>query len=97
MSWSTEPGRYRGVPRALADDIRARDQHTCQAADCGAFGHEVDHITPVSAGGTDDPGNLRTLCAEHHRAKTQAEAAAARAARQAAGRLPVEQHPGLIR
>lgn len=34
---------------------------------------EVDHVTPLSAGGTNDPANLVTRCELHHRAKTWAE------------------------
>lgn len=94
MTWSTEPDRYRGVSRTQADRIRARDEHTCQK--CGTFGHEVDHITPVSQGGTNDDANLQVLCATCHMVKTQTEAAQARAQRQADARLPVEDHPGLI-
>lgn len=95
MTWSTEPDRYRGVPTAQADRIRARDSYACQQ--CGAYGYEVDHIKPYSLGGTHDDSNLRVLCTGCHGAKTQAEAAAARAARKAEALLPVEQHPGLIR
>jgi 5-methylcytosine-specific restriction enzyme A len=94
VTWSTEPDRYRGVSRAQADRIRARDGHTCQK--CGAFGHEVDHIGNVKGGGCDDDANLQVLCATCHMTKTQAEATAARARRQAEARLPVEDHPGLI-
>lgn len=31
---------------------------------------EVDHIVPLSKGGTDDPENLQGLCAEHHADKS---------------------------
>ena len=34
------------------------------------LGHSVDHIVPRSAGGTDDPTNLQTLCASCHARKT---------------------------
>lgn len=33
-------------------------------------GVELDHITPISKGGTNDETNLQFLCAECHRAKT---------------------------
>jgi HNH endonuclease. len=33
----------------------------------------VDHIIPKSQGGTDDDGNLQSLCAACHRAKTARE------------------------
>jgi 5-methylcytosine-specific restriction endonuclease McrA len=35
---------------------------------------EVDHVVPRSRGGRTEHANLQPLCAEHHRAKTQAEA-----------------------
>ncbi|WP_280585374.1 HNH endonuclease signature motif containing protein [Halorubrum sp. Boch-26] len=48
-----------------------RDEFSCQ--ECGDVGGvegevelQVHHITPQSAGGTDDPENLRTLCRECH-------------------------------
>ncbi|MFD4457685.1 HNH endonuclease [Nocardia sp. NPDC058480] len=94
MTWSRDPDRYRGVGPTTAARIRERDAHACQI--CGAPGNEVDHITNRAAGGTDDDRNLRVLCTEHHRAKTQAEAAEGHARRRARGRLPVEPHPGLI-
>ena len=36
-------------------------------------GWEVDHITPVSMGGSDDVGNLQLLCKECHQEKTGQE------------------------
>jgi 5-methylcytosine-specific restriction protein A len=39
---------------------------------------EADHLVPKSAGGSDAMSNLRGLCQKCHRAKTQAEARAAR-------------------
>lgn len=37
-----------------------------------------DHIVPKAAGGSDERGNLRGMCAYHHRQKTAREAAAIR-------------------
>ena len=44
------------------------EQHRVRAATT------VDHITPKSRGGSDDPKNLQPLCDECHKAKTSAEA-----------------------
>lgn len=45
----------------VAPRIFERDGHRCQ--ECGATEEiTVDHIVPISAGGTDDDGNLQTLC-----------------------------------
>jgi 5-methylcytosine-specific restriction endonuclease McrA len=54
----------------LRASILARDGWTCQL--CGGRATDVDHIVPRSAGGTDDPANLRSLCGPcHHRATGQ--------------------------
>lgn len=60
--------------------VRARDADLCQV--CLQTGNQaigtysaVDHIRPKSRGGTDDMGNLRVICREHHTAKTASEAA----------------------
>lgn len=34
---------------------------------------EVDHIVPISRGGSDELENLQALCIECHRAKTRAD------------------------
>jgi 5-methylcytosine-specific restriction protein A len=44
-------------------------------------GNIVDHIVPVSEGGSDDDSNLQTLCDACHRKKTLDEARRARQAR----------------
>lgn len=38
-------------------------------------GYEIDHIRPLSQGGTDDPSNMQLLTIEQHRAKTASERA----------------------
>jgi 5-methylcytosine-specific restriction protein A len=38
----------------------------------------VDHVVPLSAGGTDDRSNLRRICRACHNRKTAAESARAR-------------------
>ncbi|WP_425433640.1 HNH endonuclease [Kineococcus rhizosphaerae] len=56
---------------------------------------EVDHVVPASAGGTDDPSNLRGLCVPCHREKSLREAAKGRRRQAGARLLPPERHPGL--
>ncbi len=56
--------------------ILRRDNHLCQS--CLAKGrptpaNHVDHIRPKSKGGTDDHGNLQSLCQECHDEKTAQE------------------------
>jgi 5-methylcytosine-specific restriction endonuclease McrA len=69
---------YRGPAREplrprLRWHVLNRDGHRCRA--CGRSAQEtgvrleVDHIEPVSAGGTDDLSNLRALCWECNRGK----------------------------
>lgn len=38
--------------------------------------HVVDHIIPLTDGGADDETNFQSLCIDHHKAKTAAEASA---------------------
>ena len=44
-------------------------QH-CKQAGKVTMATEVDHVMPLCKGGTDDPQNLSSLCAECHRTKT---------------------------
>jgi 5-methylcytosine-specific restriction endonuclease McrA len=36
-------------------------------------GYEVDHITPLYAGGSDTPGNMQLLSKAQHHAKTKSD------------------------
>lgn len=56
----TPPAR-RAMPHAKARKVWDRDDWTCQH--CGTHcGLTVDHVVPVSQGGSDDLDNLQTLC-----------------------------------
>tara|TARA_R110002111_G_scaffold262735_1_gene340534 strand:- start:1221 stop:1901 length:681 start_codon:yes stop_codon:yes gene_type:complete len=37
------------------------------------YGYEIDHIKPLSEGGTDDPSNMQLLTVEQHKRKTSRE------------------------
>lgn len=53
------------IGQKLRVDILARDNYTCQMCGIGRKNNailEVDHIYPVSKGGTNDPSNLQVLC-----------------------------------
>lgn len=61
----------------LRNQIKARDDHTCQNSRCRAsIAHEphllleVDHVVPVSRGGLSTPENLQTLCWRCNRTKS---------------------------
>lgn len=69
----TKPAR-RALSGSLRYEIMERDHFRCTC--CGASPAtdpsvrlEVDHIVPVCRGGTDERGNLRTLCGECNRGK----------------------------
>lgn len=65
--------KYRNVSLRTRHKVLERDDFRCQ--DCGASPAmgavlEVDHTIPVSKGGTNDMSNLRTLCADCNRGKS---------------------------
>lgn len=84
--------------QAAAKRILERDGHRCQIRGPGCTGvaSEVDHRLPTSITGPagDHDGNKQAACVPCHRAKTQAEAAAARAKR--SRNRPAEAHPGRL-
>ena len=45
----------------------------CQAEGYITVATELDHITPLADGGTDDESNYQSLCNEHHKTKTATE------------------------
>jgi uncharacterized protein YozE (UPF0346 family) len=66
-------GKYtrRGMSNSKRYDVLRRDKFQCVL--CGASGNdanlEVDHIVPITRGGTDKIGNLRCLCFKCNRGK----------------------------
>jgi hypothetical protein len=59
----------------LRNFIKARDNHTCQYCSVSLVAEphlllEVDHIVPLSKGGTSTPKNLQTLCWRCNRTKS---------------------------
>jgi 5-methylcytosine-specific restriction endonuclease McrA len=56
-------GKWKHLRRAVLN----RDQHTC--AYCGKEATQVDHVVPVSAGGSQDMDNLVAACAPCNNAK----------------------------
>lgn len=58
--------------------IRERDCGLCQECKRNGFartGAQVDHITPLWKGGSDESGNKELLCCDCHDAKTKRETA----------------------
>lgn len=62
----TKPKQKRiSIKPSIRYQVLKRDNHQCQS--CGATVEdgaklEIDHIKPVSKGGTNDPDNLQVLC-----------------------------------
>ena len=63
------------IPKSVRFEVFKRDKFTCQY--CGASAPdsilEIDHIKPVSKGGTNDILNLVTACRSCNRGKTNRE------------------------
>jgi len=56
------------IPPRMRREVLARDKHCCQAPGCGRTRFlEVHHIVSRQQGGSNDLGNLTTLCASCHR------------------------------
>ena len=69
---TTSQYKRQAIRPGVRFDILTRDHHRCVCCGRGAEDGvklEVDHIIPVSKGGTNQPKNLRTLCAECNRGK----------------------------
>ena len=45
-------------------------RRSADADRCGRPATDVDHVVPKVHGGSDEPGNLQSLCTAHHRRKT---------------------------
>lgn len=65
--------RIRGHQLKKIRDLKMMEQPLCVA--CLSKGHtklgeELDHIVPISKGGTNDDANLQMLCKECHYLKT---------------------------
>lgn len=75
IATSLEREPVQPAPRKMTATRRARiikrDGGCCKYPGCDVTeGLEVDHIVCLELGGKDTDDNLETLCAAHHRAKT---------------------------
>lgn len=70
-----EPGQQvewasRHIPDEVRDEVWKRDSGKCRH--CGGTDHvEIDHVIPISRGGTGDIENLQLLCRKCNRKKRQ--------------------------
>jgi len=67
MGWKAPEVAADRLPRWLRFEILKRDAFSCRY--CGARAKngavlQVDHVKPKAAGGTDEPTNLTTACAD---------------------------------
>ncbi len=82
IPWTKREGVKRtlvGRRRQVTRDQVAREQPWCPVCDEQGrmgLGTQLDHIVPISAGGSDERSNLQMLCDAHHREKTLREASA---------------------
>ena len=60
------------ISKRLRYEVFRRDNHACRY--CGAAAPDakltIDHVVPVTLGGTDDPANLVTACADCNAGKS---------------------------
>lgn len=84
-SLELDPAISRNITPQLRNQILERNGFTCQQ--CGASAHDVDdldptksvrlhidHIVPLSQGGTNDAENLRVLCSNCNHGKSNVQA-----------------------
>lgn len=73
-NYRRRPERGTGAhQRRLRKAVTKRDGWRCVACGKGTNTGEVDHITPLRKGGSDDLSNLQYLCKPCHAAKTAKE------------------------
>lgn len=61
LGWLLTVPVRRSIPARVRAEVLGRDEHRCRRCPATS-GLTIDHIKPVSRGGTDDLTNLQTLC-----------------------------------
>ena len=62
-----------GKPKVVRSASNKKDFLQSRGYKSTPYGYEIDHIIPLSQGGTDDPYNMQLLTVSQHRAKTARE------------------------
>tara|TARA_E500000318_G_C3516622_1_gene194611 strand:+ start:254 stop:934 length:681 start_codon:yes stop_codon:yes gene_type:complete len=62
-----------GKPLVKRSEANKREFLKSMGYDEIPYGYEIDHIKPLSEGGTDDPSNMQLLTVEQHKRKTAQE------------------------
>ena len=78
---SKRSNRYGSAWQHLRKQILERDGHQCQLRlpdVCTGRASQVDHIISVADGGSDEPGNLRSVCRKCHARRTARQGLEAR-------------------
>jgi 5-methylcytosine-specific restriction protein A len=70
-NWATSKRKTIPGWARLRQHTMHRDNNTCQV--CGAPATEVDHIIPLSRGGTSRTNNLQAICTECNKQKNYRE------------------------
>ena len=75
-----KPPNRKSRPEPKRRDIAERQNWLCAGEGCPAAlkskkmrAYDIDHIIPLSMGGTEDDDNLQALCPNCHREKTDNE------------------------
>lgn len=64
-----------GKPKVVRSAGNKKDFLQSRGYKSTPYGYEIDHIIPLSQGGSDDPYNMQLLTVSQHRAKTARERA----------------------
>ena len=73
----TKNPRSRHIPRAVRDEVWARDGGRCAYVSpagvrcTSRWNLEIDHVVPFARGGNSDSCNLRLLCSKHNRMEAE--------------------------
>jgi hypothetical protein len=62
-----------GKPKVVRSATNKKDFLKSKGYNSAPYGYEIDHIIPLSQGGSDSPSNMQLLTVRQHKAKTARE------------------------